>query len=162
MRDIRLQFMLHIYNWSSKIYASCFKMNKEAWHITKEDFLRYPIDSLGYAMGEFYRSKGFEVMPKLENHDVFHVLTETDTEIENEIAMQYLLLGNGKVSLYLVGMILIGTVVFPEFLNYYIDAYKKGKGMTSFHAIEFKAYLGESLSLLQATFKQNQEIINIK
>jgi len=31
MKGIRLKLMLHLYNWSSKVYADIFKWNKKAW-----------------------------------------------------------------------------------------------------------------------------------
>lgn len=149
---IRVKLMLFLYGWSSIIYTAVFKWNKKAWGISKSMFYEYQQDSLGYALGEFYHSKGFEVMPKLENHDVFHLLTEMDTEIEDEVAMQYLLLGNGKTSFYLYGMLIVGTVLFPEYLNYYARSFRKGKAMNRFFDIEFKEYLNTPLPFLKHSF----------
>lgn len=141
--------MLFLYGWSSVFYAKYFKRNKEAWGLSVLDFLNYPANSLGYALGEFYQSKGFDVMPKLENHDVFHVITQTNTDIQDEVAMQYLLMGNGKRSLYMYAMILIGTAIYPEFIRYYIFTYQKGKSLAVFHDIEFKDYLAKPLAEIQ-------------
>lgn len=151
MKDIRLKLMLHLYNWSSKVYADIFKWNKKAWGISKEEFLAYPVGSIGHGLGLFYASKGFDVMAKLENHDVFHIITETGTEIQDEIAMQYLLLGNGKVSLYLIGMIAIGGILFPEHFSYYKKTFQKGRSIQKFHHIEFKEILDHPLSEFQMT-----------
>ncbi|SDL31912.1 Uncharacterised protein [Sphingobacterium mizutaii] len=156
MRGLRLKFMLFLYNWSSRLYAELFKGYKAAWGIKKEEFLEYQEGSLGYALGMFYKEKGFDVMPKLENHDVFHLITETGTEISDEIAMQYLLFGNGKLSLYLLAMIFIGTFVFPEHSAHYWSSYRKGKAMHKFHHIEFKTFLNESLSTLQLSLDKKQ------
>ena len=114
--NYRLKLMLWLYEWSQIIYAQIFKRKKKAWGISKSEFLLFPPGTLGRALGDFYQTKGFEVMPKLENHDVFHLLTETGTEIQDEIAMQYLLFGNGKRSLYMFSMIGIGSVLYPEFI----------------------------------------------
>jgi ubiquinone biosynthesis protein Coq4 len=146
---MRLRFMLFLYGWSSVFYAKYFKRDKEAWGLSVLDFLNYPANSLGYALGEFYQSKGFDVMPKLENHDVFHVITQTNTDIQDEVAMQYLLMGNGKRSLYMYAMIFIGTVIYPEFLRYYVFSYRKGQALATFHHIEFKDYLIKPLTELQ-------------
>ncbi len=155
MRGIRLKFMLWLYNWSSKAYAELFKNHKKAWGISKEDFSKYPKDSLGYALWMFYDERGFDVMPKLENHDVFHVLTDTDTKIHDEIAMQYLLFGNGKFSLYLLGMLLVGTFIFPEYAKYYVQTYARGKSMAKFYDIEFKPFLTSSLPEIQKSLYIN-------
>lgn len=162
MKKIRLKFMLFIYDWSSSVYATIFKINKKAWGITKEEFLNYPIGTLARSLGEFYQEKGFEVMPKLENHDVFHILTETGTEIEDEIAMQFLLLGNGKMSLYLFGMIFIGGFLFPEYATYYRQSFRKGKNMRRFHDVEFYHLLMAPISILRASYTYPQESITLK
>ncbi|MCA5006619.1 Coq4 family protein [Sphingobacterium bovistauri] len=151
---MRLRFMLFLYNGSSSLYAKVFKRTKKAWGLSVDDFLNYPDDSLGYAVGEFYRAKGFDIMPKLENHDVYHVITGTDTKIHDEVAMQYLLMGNGKRSLYMYAMVLIGTLIYPEFIRYYLFSYQKGKSFYPFYNIEFKNYLSHSLLEVQAFLTQ--------
>src|SRR5690606_1280745 len=148
--NYRLKFMLWLYDWSQIFYAQFFKRNKKAWGISKQEFLLYPEGTLGKALSEFYLSKGFSVMPKLENHDVFHIITDTGTEIQDEIAMQYLLFGNGKLSLYMFAMIGIGTFLYPEFLKYYLKSFRKGKSMARFHDIEFKEWLDTSVIYLKA------------
>ena len=159
MKEIRLRLMLHLYNWSSLIYTLVFKGHKKAWEISKKDFLSYPVGSIGHGLGLFYQSKGFDVMPKLENHDVFHILTETGTQIQDEIAMQYLLLGNGKISLYLIGMIIISGILFPEYVHDYKRAFQKGKSLQKFHHIDFKEILHYQLTELQIMlYSKNTEI----
>ncbi|MFZ4260863.1 Coq4 family protein [Sphingobacterium sp. HJSM2_6] len=159
MRGIRLKFMLWLYNWSSRLYATVFKQHKQAWGLSKEDFSSFPKDSLGQALWFFYEERGFDVMPKLENHDVFHVLTGIDTAIQDEIAMQYLLLGNGKISVYLVSMLLIGTFLFPEYAKYYLDTYSRGKSMNKFYNLEFKPYLSYSVKEMQKALTINNLFI---
>lgn len=149
--NYRLKFMLWLYDWSQVLYAKTFKRNKKAWGISKTELLLYPEGTLGKALGEFYLEKGFSVMPKLENHDVFHIITETGTDIQDEIAMQYLLFGNGKMSLYMFSMIGIGTVLYPEFMDYYLKSYQKGKSMVRFYDIEFKEFLDISMLYIKAS-----------
>ncbi len=159
MKEIRLKLMLYLYNSSSKVYANIIKWNKKPWGISKADFMNYPIGSIGHNLGLFYKSKGFDVMPKLENHDVFHILTETGTEIQDEIAMQFLLLGNGKISLYLIAMLLIGGTLFPEHFGYYKRHFQKGRSLQSFHRLEFKKILHWQLTEIQvALYSKNIQI----
>lgn len=159
MKEIRTKLMLYLYNSSSKVYANIFKWNKKPWGISKADFMNYPIGSIGHNLGLFYKSKGFDVMPKLENHDVFHILTETGTEIQDEIAMQFLLLGNGKISLYLIAMLLIGGTLFPEHFGYYKRHFQKGRSLQSFHRLEFKEILHWQLTEIQvALYSKNIQI----
>lgn len=149
MKTIRLRLMMVLYDGSSRLYAQLFKRHKKPWGIGKMAFLAYPPGTLGAALGVFYAHNGFDVMPKLENHDVFHVLTETGTAIQDEIAMQYLLLGNGKISLYLLAMIGIGTSLYPEHFRYFIQSFRKGKACQPFHGLEFSHLLEHPLSMLQ-------------
>lgn len=152
---IRLNIMLALYNSSQKIYTQLFKQNKSAWKISKEDFLKFSKDSLGYHMGIFYQEKGFDVIPKLENHDVFHVITESGTEIQDEVAMQYLLLGNGKISLYQFAMIGIGTCIYPEYLKMYFRALAKGNSMQKFYHLDFEALLKIPLAEIKNSLSFN-------
>lgn len=152
MRGLRLKFMVRLYEKSSKLYASVFKRKKEAWGVSKEQFLaNYPVGTLGYALGVFYQDNDFDIMPKLENHDVFHVLTETGTTGHDEVALQYLLLGNGKVSLYLLGVISLGLILFPEYALYYWRSFRKGIQLHKFYDIDFKPLLMESVEELKET-----------
>lgn len=153
--------MLFLYNWSSRLYAILFRGYKPAWGISKEEFLNYPEGTLGYSLGLFYKEKGYDVMPKLENHDVFHILTDTGTDIEDEIAMQYLLFGNGKISLYLLAMIFIGTFLFPEYSTFYWSSFRKGKSMNTFYNLEFKEYLKESTSELKQSFNKKHILFQV-
>ena len=158
---MRLRFLLLLYNNSSKIYAQVFKRHKKAWGISVADFLNYPQNSLGYALGQFYTNNGFDIMPKLENHDVYHVITQTNTAIKDEIGMQYLLMGNGKRSLYMYAMIAIGTLIYPEFIRYYMFSYQKGKSLNTFHNIAFKSLLAKPLFKIQQMISTNSKLQNI-
>ncbi|MFV0305280.1 MAG: Coq4 family protein [Moheibacter sp.] len=155
--NIRLNFMLWLYGWSQILYTRLFKRNKKEWGITLSKLLLYPEGSLGKALGEFYQENDFQIMPKLENHDVFHIITETGTEIQDEIAMQYLLLGNGKFSLYLLGMVFIGSLLYPEFISHYIKSFKKGKKMLSFYSIDFGKLLDYNLISLKIKFNSQHK-----
>lgn len=149
---IRLKFMLWLYDWSQSLYTRLFKRKKESWGMTKERLNDYPEGTLGKALGNFYAKNGFDIMPKLENHDVFHVITETGTEIQDEIAMQYLLYGNGKRSVYMFSMIIIGTMVYPEFIYYYRSHFQKGKSKLTFFNVDFKPLLGMKVDEVKAKF----------
>lgn len=148
---IRLSIMLVLYNKSQKIYTQLFKQHKRAWNISKEDFLNFPKGSLGHHLGVFYQEKDFDVVPKLENHDVFHLITESGTDIQDEVAMQYLLLGNGKVSLYQFAMIAIGTFLYPEHFNMYLKALSKGNAMQKFHDLDFETLLNIPLQEIKSS-----------
>jgi len=126
-----------IINWlfeiSQHVYTAYFKKNNP-WNITKSDLLQYPEASFGKHLGLFLEKNNFELIPKVERHDAYHVITGYSTKVEDEIAQQYLCFGNGKRSIYLFGVIVIGTVLLPDYLGFYI------KISNTFLLLLFKIY----------------------
>ncbi|WP_297985361.1 Coq4 family protein [uncultured Chryseobacterium sp.] len=137
-----------MYEKSQHHYRKFFKRNKRKWHFTEEQLLLFQEDSLGRKLGEFYKKHGFRMIPQMENHDVYHLITGCSTKIEDEIAMQYLLFGNGKRSAYLLGVLFLGTMVFPEKLGIYLKAFRKGRKMSSFHNWDFESLLALNINTL--------------
>lgn len=148
MKNLRLKFLLFMYEKSQHHYRKFFKRNKRKWHFTEEQLLLFQEDSLGRKLGEFYKKHGFRMIPQMENHDVYHLITGCSTKIEDEIAMQYLLFGNGKRSAYLLGVLFLGTMVFPEKLGIYLKAFRKGRKMSSFHNWDFESLLALNINTL--------------
>ena len=141
----RVKFLLFLFKFSQSIYRRVFKWHKDPWNSTEEQLLKLPEHSLGKALGLFYQQHNIKSMPKFENHDVYHILTGIGLKMHDEIALQYLLIGNGKVSLYLLGTIFLGTAILPEHHAYYRAAFLKGRRMPSFHHLNFKPLLGGDL-----------------
>ena len=99
-----------------------------------------------------YFSTGFlhnEAGILFQKHDVFHMLTGYGTQVEDEIALQYLCLGNGKRSLYLIGAITLGTLILPEYIHYYYQSYQKGRRANPFYHYDYQ-------NLLQINFREFQ------
>ena len=96
------------------------------------------------------------MIPKMENHDVYHLITDFGTNIQDEIAMQYLLFGNGKRSAYLLGVLALGTIVFPEYFKIYLKAFHKGKNMKAFHHWDFEELLWQNFENLKDFIKQKE------
>ena len=164
MRTLRKQLINWLFEISSKIYTQLFKDHKP-WGITRKELLGYTKDSFGYHLGLFLNKNNFELIPKVERHDCFHVLTNYSTKVEDEIALQYLSLGNGKNSPYLFGAIILGTIILPDYLTYYIKSYKIGKQANVFHNLDYKPLLKVNIEhFRQAIFskKQIQTIRNLQ
>lgn len=85
-----------------------------AWQTTLCDLLNFPSKTLGRGFGEFLRSNNFKLEPKLKNQLCFHLLTGIGITVWGEIGLQYYLLANGKISLYLAMVIATGTLFYPE------------------------------------------------
>lgn len=148
MRAILLETL---YELSKKPYQRYLKKNN-CWDVTSSELLRFPQDSLGFHLGCFLLKHHFDMQPKLESHDVFHVLTGTGTSVPEEISMQFYLLGNGKRSLYLVMVILLGTLLYPDHYKLFIRAFRRGRKALPFHHLDFSKMLNQPVLRLQHTF----------
>lgn len=148
MNEYRLKFLLFMYEISQKNYRKFFKRHKRKWEFTEEQLLLFQEDSLGRTLGEFYKKHGFRMIPQMENHDVYHLITGCSTKMVDEIKMQYLLFGNGKRSAYLLGVLLLGTAVYPEKISDYLKAYRKGRKMSAFHNWDFEKILSVEMRVI--------------
>lgn len=151
MKDYLIEKM---YEYSKKPYQKYFKKNKP-WNFSKQQLLEFPEDSLGFNLGCFLIKHHFEIQPKLEDHDVIHVLTNTGVSVRDEIAMQYYLFGNGKKSLYLFMVLITGTIFYPSQIKFFIQKYKAGKKSFQFYHLDFSKMLHQPLKTIQDTFKIN-------
>lgn len=125
--NIREKICAGLFEWSYKPYAILFKRNKVAWGITIDDLQYYPDDSIGLALGNFLKHNGFNLLDKLESHDVFHVITGMSCKVKDEVGMQYWLFGNGKRSLYMFSTMFLSTLLLPEYFRHFIRSYRAGK-----------------------------------
>jgi len=143
-RTLRKQLIIWLFEHSQRIYTSLFKSH-ESWNITKADLLQLPKPTFGRHLGEFLDRNNFELIPKVERHDCYHVLCGYSTEVEDEIALQCLCYGNGKRSPYLYGAIILGVAILPDYFNYYYNSYKIGKHANSFHHYDYRKLLNISI-----------------
>jgi len=151
MRQLRKQLIIWLFENSQNFYVTYFKKRHKAWHVKKKELLTYSKNTFGYHLGYFLKLNNFELIPKIERHDCYHVLTGYSTKVEDEIALQYLCYGNGKRSIYLFGVILLGTFLLPECYKYYIKSYRLGKSANAFHQFDYSKLLKTEIGLLRAT-----------
>lgn len=140
-----------MYEFSKKPYQKWIKKSVP-WPVKINDLLRYPADSLGFHLGSFLHRNNFEMQEKLEDHDVFHVLTNIGVSVEEEIGMQFYLLGNGKRSLYLFMVVATGMLFYATKINAFRAYYRRGKNALHFHDLEFLRMLDQPLAKIQQTF----------
>ncbi len=148
MRDL---FIEKMYEISKKPYRKFFKKGN-AWDVNVNQLIQLPHDSLGFHLGCFLLKYNFEIQPKLEDHDIIHVLTNTGISVVEEIGMQYYLYGNGKRSLYLGMVMITGTLFYPTRFSYFKQQYKRGKTAHEFYGLDFLNMLSVPLSNIQQTF----------
>ena len=92
---IRKNICVWLFEKSTMPYARLFKRGKAPWKLSKKDLMNFQKGTLGNALGTFLYRNNFDLIPKLERHDAYHVITNYGTEVENEIALQYFFFGNG-------------------------------------------------------------------
>ena len=136
---MRKKFIYWLFEHSQRIYIK-FK-NKKPWEIKTQELLEYSNETFGYQLGEFLNKNRFELLPKVERHDAYHLLTGYGTKVEDEIALQCLCFGNGKRSLYLYGAMILGILILPDYYTYYYQSYRIGNRSNPFHQFNYKHLL---------------------
>ncbi|THF51859.1 hypothetical protein E6C50_08895 [Flavobacterium supellecticarium] len=137
----------------SKVSYQHFLKKNAPWSVTKEELLTYPEKTLGNDLGIFLTVNHFTMEPKLEDHDVMHILTGIGTSVKEEIAMQCYLLGNGKRSAYLFMVVLIGTLFYPFEISFFHSYYKRGRRALAFYYLDYSKLLLQPTENIRKTFK---------
>ena len=148
--NIREKTCVLLFEKSKMPYARIFKRHKTPWQLSNVQLKQMGRGTLGSALGQFLVKNGFELIPRLERHDAYHVLTGYGTDVKDEIALQYLCFGNGKKSKYLWMVMLVGTILNPEHWSYFKASYRRGKAARTFYHWDFKQYLHRDLDSLRA------------
>ena len=157
---MREKFIYWAFRNSQKTYLKY--TDRKPWVVTKEELINYPPESFGYHLGKYLLENNFELLPKAERHDAYHLITGYGNKVEDEIALQFVCFGNGKKSIYMLSAMIIGFLVFPEHLNYYIDSYKLGRNSNPFHQFKYQNLLNYTLIELREIIFNKQQILNIQ
>lgn len=158
LKQLRKQLIIWMFNHSQRMYTQLFKSH-DSWTITKSDLLQLPQPSFGRHLGEFLAKNNFELIPKVERHDCYHVLCGYSTEVEDEIALQCLCYGNGKRSPYLYGAIILGVTILPDYYKYYYSSFKTGKRANPFHHFDYRHLLNVSISDFRTAIFPKSELV---
>lgn len=152
-RSVRERLVLFILEKLAPLHHTLCRKRK-AWGLNSDQLIRFPKGTLGHTLGIFYKKQKFEPVPLAERHDVFHVLLGYSTQVKEEAAMQFFLLGNGKWSLFTVGTAIISASLFPLSMNYFMREYRRGKSATPIGNWNFKELLNtKTTDLIQLIFK---------
>ena len=117
------------------------RRGRKPWNVTIETLRDMPEGSLGNDLAKFLTANNLEMMPRAEFHDVYHVLFNYGTNIRDEACIQFVPLGNGRWSLPYVTCTMVTILFYPEYLEDFYEAYKKGKAANRFHDIDFEPFL---------------------
>lgn len=154
----REKLCARLFEWSKAPYQRLFKKEKIAWNLSSNELIEFPQNSLGQQLGLFLQQNGFELIDKLESHDVYHVITGMSTEVKDEIGMQFLLFGNGKRSVYLFATMSIGAMLTPEHFKHYMRCYKKGKGLYPIENLQLYQELKNNLPDIQNRIRKPSNV----
>lgn len=146
---LRGQLLRNMVEWTKPLYAFLFKQNKQAWTHNRKSLIELPEGSLGKTLGKFLFKQGFDLMPKFESHDVYHVLLDYDTTVVDEARMSFFLTGNGKNSLFILGSNLLAFLLIPEHFGTFIEDYKRGKAAAPISKWDFEYLLSEPINGLK-------------
>lgn len=148
MKDVIVE---KLYQIARIPYLFLFK-KPEPWDISIDSLLAMNTGTLGNDLGLFFKNNQFEIQESLEEHDVFHVLTQIGTTVKEEIDLQFYLLGNGKRSLFTGIVVLTGLFFYPTSYKSFVNCYKRGKKAYLFYDLEFSKLLSHPTAEIQNIF----------
>lgn len=156
--ELRTTFLKWLVNNTATIYLNTFKAHKAKWNYNLNDLRSFPTGSLGKELANFLDENKIDLIPKAESHDIFHLITGYKITSEEEIAMQYWLVGNSKLTPYTIGTCIIGMMIMPEFWRAYLKAFKKGTKSPSISNWDFESMLYTNANQIQCYIHQTQPI----
>lgn len=151
MKDKIIEFLYKVI----RVPYSYFFKNSEPWRVTVNSLLEYEDETLGHDLGTFLQFHNYQVQDSLEEHDVYHILTNIGTTVKEEVDLQFYLLGNGKKSPFVFIVIATGIIFYPNHYKSFYNSYLKGKKAYQFYDLDF-------YKLLHQPTKHIQTIFNIK
>jgi len=147
--QFRESLLVNLVEWSKPWYTRLFKRDTEAWVHSRQSLLQFPPKSLGRELAEFLCKENLNLLPKLEDHDVMHVLMRYKTTVVDEARMQFFLLGNRKRSVYALVCALASVFLIPEYLRTFYDEFQKGRQCAKVWAWDFRHLLHEPVDILR-------------
>ncbi len=149
IKKLREILLINLVEHTKPFYVKYFKKDQKAWQQNINTLKRFPQKTFGSSLGLFLEQEGFKLMPKLENHDVLHVLLNYKATVDGEVEMQFFLLGNRKRSWYALFTVIVGVCLVPERLMAFFKEYKKGRRCVNISNWNFEHLLCEPIGLLQ-------------
>jgi len=140
---LRARALTALFELTHRAYA--LTRRRAAWGLSARQLADMPADSLGRALGELLLDRGFELIPRLESHDLMHLLTGVGADVVSEVELQFTLLGNGKRSLYLLGTVALGLCVYPEHAARFLMGFRRGQRGPRVFDVDGLARLAEPL-----------------
>lgn len=155
---MRHRLLTALFDLTAAPYAA-LKRSRVPWDLTPTELLAFPEGSLGRTLGADLMAKGFTLMPRLEVHDVCHLLTGVAVDVPGEIALQFLLFGNGKRSPYLFGVLFLGSLLFPERMRDFLAAWRQGRALERFFDVDYRPLLARPLEEVRPAARAGRSVV---
>jgi hypothetical protein len=134
----------------AKVYS-----RRPIWGMVREDMLRYPAGTLGHELGLFLARESLQPVDRVERHDAFHILLDFSTSLEDEAAMQFFLVGNGKISPFTLATAAFTALVMPDKWGLFIREFRRGRTALCIADWDFLQLLNEPFADVKAViFRQ--------
>lgn len=134
----------------AKVYS-----RRPIWGMKREDMLQYPADTLGHELGQFLTREHLQPVDRVERHDAFHILLGFSTSLEDEAAMQFFLVGNGKISPFTLATAAFTALVMPDKWGRFVREFRRGRAALSIANWDFLHLLNEPFAEVKAViFRQ--------
>jgi ubiquinone biosynthesis protein Coq4 len=129
----------------AKVYS-----RRPVWGLTREDMLTYPAGTLGHELGLFLTQESLQPVDRVERHDAFHILLGFSTSLEHEAAMQFFLVGNGKISPFTLATAAFTVLVMPDKWGLFLKEFHRGRNALSIANWDFLQLLDEPFAEVKA------------
>lgn len=129
----------------AKVYS-----RRPVWGLTREDMLKYPAGTLGHELGLFLTHESLQPVDRVERHDAFHILLDFSTSLQDEAAMQFFLVGNGKISPFTLATAAFTVLVMPDKWSIFIQEFRRGRKALSIANWDFLQLLNEPFAEVKA------------
>lgn len=147
--SLRDRLLVNAVEWTKPYYARFFKRHRQPWKHNLASLKKLPRHSLGNDLAFFLEEEGIDLMPKLEEHDVMHVLMSYETTVKGEARMQFFLLGNGKRSFYALLTAFVSLFLIPESWGAFFREFSKGRRCRNISHWQFEHLLAEPTKMLR-------------
>ena len=157
LKKLRSNLMTALVEKTKDAYIRFFNKKRKGWHISIEQLKQYPKNSLGKDLADFLVQENFDLIAGMESHDVYHLVLEYSTKVEDEAKMQFFLLGNGKKSPYAIGTSIIAFLVIPDQWLAFWNAYNRGKKSLKVYLWDSRFLLKEKTTVLRALVNRQKQ-----
>lgn len=127
-----------------KVYVQVLHPNRQPWAISMQSLSELPAESLGKRLHDFFHSNNLKIEPRYEKHDVFHVIAGYGVGVDNELAIVFFMLGNGKFSVFNLGAAPVALLLYPDKWAAFKRHYQRGKQYKCLDSYNFENLLSNN------------------